>query len=99
MLAEHGAEVDGLDAEGKSPIDLAMGRYPAAPTVPDLVPMPETVALLEALGATRQVAIRASRTGARARRHVSVEVAFTALANGSEVEPSPVPEERRPRLR
>jgi uncharacterized protein len=53
LLARHGAKVDFVDAEGKSPIDLAMGRYVPPPTVPDPVPYPETVALLEELGAAR----------------------------------------------
>ncbi len=46
VLAEHGARPDLLDAQGRSPIDLAMARYIPAPTVPDPIPYPETEALL-----------------------------------------------------
>lgn len=46
FLADHGAELQVKDADGRTPLDLAKGSYDAKNAA---APLPETVALLEAL--------------------------------------------------
>lgn len=56
FLADHGAELDLIDADGKTPIALARGDYEPAIRLPRPEPYPETVALLEKLVAGVPVA-------------------------------------------
>ncbi len=53
FLAAHGAKLDVKDAEGKTPLDLAMGRYTETFLRQKAEPHVETVALLEKLLAER----------------------------------------------
>jgi uncharacterized protein len=54
FLAAHGAELEPKDANGRTPLDLAMGRYTEDFLRQNAEPLPETVALLERLIADRQ---------------------------------------------
>ena len=49
VLVEQGAELQTVDATGRTPWDMAMGNYELAITEPRADPLTETVALLEAL--------------------------------------------------
>ncbi len=48
-LYDHGAELKVIGRDEKSPMDLAAGRYDPEILVPQADPLPETMALLEAL--------------------------------------------------
>jgi hypothetical protein len=49
FLAAHGADLEAQDADGKTPLDLAMGRYTETFLRGAAEPHAETVALLERL--------------------------------------------------
>lgn len=49
FLFDHGAELKVIGRDGRSPMDLAAGRYPPEILVPQADPHPETMALLETL--------------------------------------------------
>lgn len=53
FLAAHGADLEARDADGRTPIDLAMGNYQENFLRQAAEPLPETVALLEKLIAER----------------------------------------------
>jgi hypothetical protein len=49
FLVENGADLQAVDATGRTPLDMAMGNYELAITEPRPDPLSETVALLEEL--------------------------------------------------
>jgi ankyrin repeat protein len=53
FLAANGADLEPKDANGRTPLDLAMGRYDEDFRTQAAEPLPETVALLERLIAER----------------------------------------------
>jgi ankyrin repeat protein len=52
FLAANGADLDAKDANGRTPLDLAMGRYDEDFLRQEAEPHVETVALLETLTAS-----------------------------------------------
>jgi ankyrin repeat protein len=54
FLAAHGADLEAQDANGRTPIDLAMGKYSEDFRTQSAEPLVETVALLERLIAERR---------------------------------------------
>jgi uncharacterized protein len=49
FLFDHGAELNVVGRDGRTPMDLAAGRYQPEILVPQADPLPETMALLERL--------------------------------------------------
>ena len=64
FLAAHGADVEALDANDRTPLDLAMGRYNEDFLRQAAEPHEETAKLLEALIAARQASGAGSSTAA-----------------------------------
>jgi cytohesin len=62
FLAAHGADLEAVDAHGKTPLDLAMGNYDENFRTQKAEPLVETVALLERLLAERNGNAQASNT-------------------------------------
>ena len=57
FLAEHGADLEAKDANGRTALDLAKGVGVAGVRQASREPFPETVALLESLMAAKGIAI------------------------------------------
>ena len=60
FLAEHGADLQAKDANGRTPLDLAKGVGVVGVKQPTREPFPETVALLESLMAAKGIPLSAS---------------------------------------
>ena len=62
FLAEHGADLEAKDANGRTALDLARGVGVAGVRQASREPFPETVALLESMMAAKGIAITKPET-------------------------------------
>jgi hypothetical protein len=62
FLAEHGADLEAKDANGRTALDLARGVGVAGVRQASREPFPETVAVLESLMAAKGIAITKPET-------------------------------------